>query len=316
MYEIPEISIEGKCENELISFDVEGNFLYDSLRWDLGDGAVEFKKQFEHSYLKAGTINVLFNWFLCGFQYSVEKEIVIGKKINFSLGKDTTLCSEAKLTLNGSSGATKYEWNNGSADSFLEVTTSGKYWLKVYNGECITSDSIQVDYHPPVLVELGEDHFLCETNNEFEILDAGKGFEAYKWTPTGDTTQWIIVEKAGNHYVVVSDFRGCKGEDETIVESRCPVSFFIPNAFSPNGDEINDIFKPVFTNVIDFEISIFNRWGAKVFYSDMPEKGWDGFIKGVKADNGVYFYVLNYSGFTSENDYKNFNVAGGVSLFR
>ena len=188
--------------------------------------------------------------------------------------------------------------------------------MKAYSDECFTSDSIQVNYRSPILVELGEDHFVCEESEDFEILDAGKGFEAYKWTPTGDTTQWIIVEKAGSHYVVVSDFRGCTGSDETVVESLCPVSFSIPNAFSPNGDGINDIFKPIMENVVDYEISIFNRWGEKVFYSESLERGWDGFVQGVKANSGVYFYVLNYSGFTDEGAYQNFNVNGQVNLFK
>lgn len=316
VHQIPEISIEGVCENELISFDVKGDFRYDSVRWDLGDGTFKFEKQFEHTYAKADTFRVLFDWYLCGFQYSVEREVVIGKKFNFSLGADTVLCPEASLTLKGPSGASSYEWNNGSTDSVLKVATDGEYWVKAYSGECFTADSIQIDYHSPVLVELGENHFVCEESEDFEILNAGKGFDTYKWTPTGDTTQWIIVEKAGSHYVVVSDFRGCTGADETVVESRCPVSIFIPNAFSPNGDGINDIFKPILTNVVDYEISIFNRWGEKVFYSENPEKGWDGFIQGKKASNGVYLYILNYSGFTDEDAFQNFNGSGEVNLFR
>ncbi len=316
VHQIPEINFEGVCVNEQISFDVTGNFRSDSVKWELGDGTFKFEKQFKHSYAKAGTYQVLFNWYLCGFQYSVDREIVIGKKFNFSFGADTVLCPKASLTLKGPAGASRYEWSNGSTDSILEVTSGGKYWLKAYSDECFTSDSIQVNYRSPILVELGEDHFVCEESEDFEILDAGKGFEAYKWTPTGDTTQWIIVEKAGSHYVVVSDFRGCTGSDETEVESLCPVSFSIPNAFSPNGDGINDIFKPIMENVVDYEISIFNRWGEKVFYSESLERGWDGFVQGVKANSGVYFYVLNYSGFTDEGAYQNFNVNGQVNLFK
>lgn len=316
VHQIPEISIDGVCENELISFDVKGNFQYDSVRWDLGDGTLKFEKQVEHSYAKADTYQVLFDWYLCGFQYSVEKEIEIGKKINFSFGADTALCYEAKLTLKGPAGASKYEWNNGSTDSVLEITSGGKYWLKAYSGKCFTSDSIQIDYHPPVLVELGVDHFVCEENDDFEILDAGKGFEAYRWTPTGDTTQWIIVKKEGPQYVVVRDFRGCTGEDGTVVESRCPVSLIMPNVFTPNEDGVNDIFKPVFSNVVDYELSIFNRWGIKIFNSDSPERGWDGFIQGKIASEGAYLYVMNYSGFTEEDGYRNFNIRGQVNLLR
>jgi gliding motility-associated-like protein len=75
-------------------------------------------------------------------------------------------------------------------------------------------------------------------------------------------------------------------------------SVFIPNVFSPNGDGLNDMFRPTFQhqrNNIDFvHIEIFNRWGNRVFVSQIVNEAWDGMFKGVLQDVGTYHYMIRY----------------------
>jgi len=67
----------------------------------------------------------------------------------------------------------------------------------------------------------------------------------------------------------------------------------IPNAFSPNGDGINDIFKIAnFTNQKLIEFKVFNRWGTILFTTEDPSSGWDGTFKGKDEPFGVYGYVI------------------------
>ncbi len=71
---------------------------------------------------------------------------------------------------------------------------------------------------------------------------------------------------------------------------------FIPNAFTPDGNGINDKFVVKGTYVVDYSIKIFNRWGEKVFESDSMEESWDGLYKGEKAPAGVYIYTIQAEG--------------------
>lgn len=72
---------------------------------------------------------------------------------------------------------------------------------------------------------------------------------------------------------------------------------FVPNAFSPNGDGTNDVFLPFFSSLpveADYELLIFDRWGALVFETNNPANGWDGIYRGELITNGVYVYTLRY----------------------
>lgn len=73
-----------------------------------------------------------------------------------------------------------------------------------------------------------------------------------------------------------------------------PTRLFVPNAFTPNGDQLNDLFLPIGNGILQYEMSIYNRWGEKVFYSDSLELGWDGRYNGQLQPNGMYNYVLHY----------------------
>ncbi len=72
---------------------------------------------------------------------------------------------------------------------------------------------------------------------------------------------------------------------------------FLPNAFSPNGDGINDVFRPFFSPLpveADYELLIFDRWGALLFETNDPSAGWDGMFNGQRMPIGVYVFTLRY----------------------
>jgi len=68
---------------------------------------------------------------------------------------------------------------------------------------------------------------------------------------------------------------------------------YIPSAFSPNGDEINDVFRPVGGPIIEFEMHIYDRWGKHYISSSDPVSGWDGTLSGSNCEIGVYVYWMN-----------------------
>jgi len=80
-----------------------------------------------------------------------------------------------------------------------------------------------------------------------------------------------------------------------VTAKACLQGFYIPTAFTPNQDGRNDYFKPlVLGNIKKYQFSIFNRYGQLVFQSADPGKGWDGNVKGSKAENAVFVWTCSY----------------------
>jgi gliding motility-associated-like protein len=116
---------------------------------------------------------------------------------------------------------------------------------------------------------------------------------SYSWN-TGATDCCIMTAEPGNYVLKVSNPCGVAEDEINIDVIDCPSCLFIPNAFSPNGDGRNDVFRILETCVVEkFEIKIFNRWGTLVYSGRSTAQGWDGTYNGVPADGGVYYYLIN-----------------------
>lgn len=96
----------------------------------------------------------------------------------------------------------------------------------------------------------------------------------------------------------------------TISESKLDM----PNAFSPNGDGINDIYKAKtgYQSLVEFHAYIFNRWGQKLFEWTNPDDGWDGKYKGKDVKDGVYYVLVKAKG----ADGRKYNIKKDVNLLR
>ena len=97
-----------------------------------------------------------------------------------------------------------------------------------------------------------------------------------------------------------------------VVISESKLEF--PNAFSPNGDGINDVYKAKdgYKSIVSFHASIYNRWGQKLFEWTDPSKGWNGKFKGHDVKEGVYFVLVKAKG----ADGHNYNIRKDVNLMR
>lgn len=104
-----------------------------------------------------------------------------------------------------------------------------------------------------------------------------------------------------------------------VTEERCDPDVFVPNAFSPNGDGINDlldVFIAVDLPVMNYKLSVFNRWGSMVFSTNAENNKWDGSLQGEKMDNGIYFWLLEYTVDDPELGIKNYKESGDVMIAR
>ncbi|MCB0510548.1 MAG: gliding motility-associated C-terminal domain-containing protein, partial [Bacteroidetes bacterium] len=87
-----------------------------------------------------------------------------------------------------------------------------------------------------------------------------------------------------------------------------------PTGFSPNGSNKNDIFRAIYTCDLSFyELSVYNRWGELVYFTDKPQEGWDGVYKGRDAELSVYAWYIRYQKVGSD---KLESIQGNVTLIR
>ena len=137
----------------------------------------------------------------------------------------------------------------------------------------------------------------------------------YFWQnlPTGKGPEMTDLPK-GTYKVTVTDKYGCSGDATAIVEENFCCSIWLPNAFTPNNDSRNDKFQAIANRAIPkYEMSIYNRWGQRIFYSADPAKGWDGTWNGTPVASGTYMFSLSVQTGThaTEEHYK-----GDITLIR
>jgi gliding motility-associated-like protein len=304
------------CLGELTKFSFNTSYPYDSLEWDFGDSVLPHSRLVNPSvvYPKAGKYRIKLTIYKCGFTYPLYDSITIYEVPVFNLFTDTILCSEDILQITAPRSES-YRWSTGETTQSISVSKRSKIWLQVANGKCTATHDMNVSYHPEIITALGPEYHLCEDDSELVILNAGEGFRSYKWTPTEDTTQWITVNLVGSYFVKVSDHFGCRGDGKTKVKRRCGVSLFYPNVFTPNNDGINDTYLPVGSDVVDFNLKIYNAWGGLVFESNSILNGWDGKLNGVHSPAGTYVYSSTYTGYRSRK-LTNFSTSGNLTLLR
>lgn len=317
----PTISFIDVCVGDSTRFSITGiSSPPDSLWWQFIDtnstSTTSSLINPKHVFSQKGIHTVVVSYYRCGIELIFFKQVNIIEPQQISLGVDTGFCHNDTLVLKTDAIGMKHLWSTGETTETIVAKQGGIYWVQVTSPVCKVTDSIEVTAYPPILINLGGDFTVCEHDTaDLVKLDAGKGYKNYKWAPTNDTTQWIIVKQAGDYYVVVEDYRGCKGDDGSKIARLCNFDFYIPNAFTPNGDGINDVFKTTALDIEDYEIEVYNLWGERVFNTNTPEYGWDGIYKGKQSPQGVYLYKVKFKGL-SNKQLRNYNFKGNVSLLR
>ena len=120
-------------------------------------------------------------------------------------------------------------------------------------------------------------------------------FSSYLWS-SGQTSQSISLIDPGVYTLQVLDTNNCVAINaENVIDSVCPQYVYLPNAFTPNGDGKNDIFRPIFLGAESvFRFSIYDRWGRQVFQSASPSVGWDGTTGGKQQPAGTYVWFCQF----------------------
>lgn len=168
----------------------------------------------------------------------------------------------------------------------------------ISNMICVNPDPIaDFAYNPTDIfsdnpfVEFQNNSWLNYQNHwTFGTVGGSTEVNPYVDFPEGVATEYPV------KLVVVSD-KGCVDSITKVIPVRDQTLFYVPNAFTPNGDEFNTVFKPVMTVGVDYReyvLKIYNRWGELVFESHDAEVGWDGTFFGKSAPDGVYVWEIKF----------------------
>lgn len=135
----------------------------------------------------------------------------------------------------------------------------------------------------------------------------------YLWS-TLETTCCIHPNTAGDYSLTISNACGTSTDTTHVAISPCDECLWVPNAFTPNNDGRNDFFIPIAKCPIkDFMMSIYDRWGNKVFTTASLNIGWNGYLKNERLAVGNYVYVIQY---TAQNTGNTKRVQGNCLLIR
>jgi gliding motility-associated-like protein len=141
------------------------------------------------------------------------------------------------------------------------------------------------------LLNLPDTVVFCE-GEMATILAANIPLTAYQWS-TGATTAYITTPMPGLYRLHAQTPCYLLSDSTWVVQDFCESHIWIPNAFTPDGDGTNDFFQ--FFGVPEpVTLSIYNRWGERVFYSTNYQNDWDGSYKGEPLPGGAYTYLIEY----------------------
>ncbi len=168
---------------------------------------------------------------------------------------------------------------------------------------CFDTIGFNVNVFDKPTIKVSEDVYAI-SGDLIPIRAEGEG--TIEWFPKNYITCEVCAEtevfppRNDNYTAILTDKNGCKVQDDVAI-FYSPL-IYVPNAFTPDGDEFNNIFKPITNNIIEFEMTIYNRWGEIVFQSFDPEGYWDGYYGGKLVQDGVYVWKIHYTDLNEERE--------------
>ncbi|MDR9442946.1 MAG: gliding motility-associated C-terminal domain-containing protein [Schleiferiaceae bacterium] len=279
----------------------------DSLWWSFGDPSLGAANHDTAThpvipYTEAGKYPVSVELWWQGRKWrTLGDTVVVKARPELDLPGDTTLCPGDTLRLDARQGMpAQYQWNTGSTDSTLTVRDSGYYRLEVSTSCGTVSDSLWVHYHALPEARPLRDTNLCQ-NDSVLLSVAQPGPVSYRWE-NGDTSPSRWIDSTGTYQVRIGTICDTIIAGARVAVEPCGCRFFVPDAFSPNGDGMNDRFAIKYhCDSVTFQLQILNRWGQVIYRQTEADPFWDGRHQGQPAPEGVYLYRLVFKGGSGEH---------------
>lgn len=306
---------EGACEAMTVDFDNESTGDNLSYVWDV-DGIEYTVAEFEHIFTGPGNYNITLSISepVCDATDSFSDNIEVLQGIELVAPEDTYMCyyqEQIGLQVQGPAEA-EYVWDNDDQGLSTVVTEPGIYTLTATLNNC--TDAVGLEVIPVAELALLDTPRACEGLQTLLEIPYDNGTN-YTWC-NGEAADFIYASEAGEYCYQFIDEYGCAQEGLVVLEHiSMDAEVFVPNAFTPNNDGINDVFQPVGKDVRDYRLTVWNRWGDLVFETESTEAFWDGSYNGSNhyVQNEEYTYRIEYNGACNA---EKILVVGNVLLMR
>ena len=303
---VPDATASGECTGDTIRLNAQDGNAY---QWT---GPAGYASNTQSPQILNATasqagwyyVNVS-NTFGCRNRDSVEVTLLPAPVVQ--AGNAVAICEGGQTTLSvNASVADRYAWspavslNNASiANPVASPANSTLYTVTAYNGNCKASDTLTVTVNRKPSAEAGADKAIIAGTPV--VLDgvAGGTDISISWSPTtdmlnaGSQTPTVNPQESQTYTLNVRSLAGCGVATDT-VRVRVYEKLFVPNAFSPNGDGINDVWK-IETLVLypNAHVRVYDRFGEIVFDNKQKNISWDGNFGGNPVATGTYLYIID-----------------------
>lgn len=184
----------------------------------------------------------------------------------------------------------------------------GQYTIEVEDSRgCMADTTLTFVEGNPIDLNITTTPAACEgvgdDGGARAIVTGGNAPFRFVWSSNiGINTDSIYPVRQGAYFAIVFDDLNCSDTTDYTIEYEPCCTISLPNAFTPNNDGLNDVFRVIGYGQIELvSFEIFNRWGNKVFRTNILEDSWDGYYKGLPAEISTYFYVVKYKCHTTGN---------------
>lgn len=315
------------CFNKPIAFNNTSTISVGSItnyNWNFGDGqTVNNVKSPTHTYSIFGPKNVqlIATANLGACKDTLTKTILMDDSILFNVNPipaDVCYGKSVQYTNLSTGGVnTTYVWNLNNANPQTTTTANythtfvGNNTIKLTASNRCGTDSIKYNFvvFPLPKVNLGNDSIIM-CPGEVKMIGITAVSDSIFWS-TGDRDVDSIAINGLISPIKVDVYnKGCLSKDSIFVSTNCDV--FIPTAFSPNGDGVNDVLNMIDKSIKSYNLRIFDRWGELIFETNDIHNSWNGTYKGQPCAVDNYSYIAN--GVKANND--TFFLKGIISLIR
>lgn len=186
-------------------------------------------------------------------------------------------------------------------------------------GECVAVDTSLINFNRSPIVDNLSEVGYCIDSKEGIVLDAGGSADSlsYLWLASGNTRKTELVYDTLMYYVKISNAVGCSTIDSIKVDPNCIPVVFLPEGIMPDGpDEKNRYFQLFGKYFKDIKLTVFNRWGEVVLYTEDPSFLWNGERNGVKLPMGIYPWQIEYRSIYGKYNNTVYRQRGSLTIVR
>lgn len=294
------------CINQLISLNAQtsGGGANHVVTWNTGDTGNNIDVNVVATTTYTATVTDA-----CGNTASADVTVtVIPVPITSVITADTSVCPGDSVTLvvtpsGGTGNDYTFEWNTGQTDSMITVSPSSTFEYIVGIGdECGTIsiwDSTTVN-----IIEISANFAatgLMEEESEVTFNNLSTGADSYLWDfGNGETSTLVnpstFYGEPANYSItlIATNAAGCIDSITQIVDIKPEFLIYVPNAFTPDGDEFNQTWDVYITghDAFDFDLFLYNRWGEIIWESHDASIGWDGTYQGQLVQSEMYTWQI------------------------